>query len=286
MSQSPTKSLHPFEGPLNSAVNAAFNSAKSWCYLTLGLQLAVFAISVSSVFVTCISLSYPWIAIPVAVASLICASKSAEARGDAENLKRHLEGWTHFGEPISGRKLADFQQKTPKGLPPEVDALLTEGNRFASHQQPGAKRAAENISESAWFSHHLAKWCASALLWTLLCAGVGSVALLLYSTEKFAELSSRVYATKVVSAVLVFLMTGAAWKSWQSFGSFSGKAKEVDTAAAELASEDAPEEAAVRRLLTEYQLARAKAPLIPTWVWKLKQKSLNDGHQIFRTNKN
>ena len=271
------------EEVLHSLVNAAYDRAKFWAGFVHLSQTVLFVGGVVAVFTSRFSLAYPWVAVPVAMICSILAAYASECKGLAESLKRRLENWSGFGRPLSTRMLADFRQKLPGGLAPEFDQLLREGNTYASPEQPGPRRSAQNLSESAWFSHHLAGWCASALGVILFLTLCSSLSLLLYSAISVPSTTAAVLAAKCISATLLFMLSGGAWRAWRSYMSFSTRAKEIAAEAADLAAEDATDVGEVQRLWGEYQLARASAPLIPTWVWRLRRRRLDEDHKNFRT---
>jgi hypothetical protein len=280
MSHEPSKNTP--EDILHSLVNAAYNRAKYWAGVVLFMQVALFIGGVVAVFFSGFSLTYPWVAVPLAMLSAAFAARAGGCKTVAESLKRHLESWSGFGRQPSMRMLADFRQELPRSLPAEVDQLLRQGNTYASTGPAGGKRAAENLCESSWFSYHLAGWCANALSVVFSVTLVLALAFLFFLATEVPSTTARVYAAKCVSATLLFMMSGGAWRAWQGYKSFSARAKEIDTAAALLAAEATPDVCEVQRLWGEYQLARACAPLIPTWVWRLRRDRLDEGHKTLR----
>lgn len=267
---------------LHSLVNASFDRAKFWAGIVLTLQALLFIGGVAAVFCSGFSLSYPWVAVPLAMISSALGAHANVCKGSAESLKRSLENWSGFGRPLSKRMLADFRQDLPTSLPPALDELLREGNTYASTEKPGAKRTADNICESSWFSHHLAQYCASALGVVFFVTLASSLSLLFYAAAGMPGTTASVLAAKCISATLLFMMSGGAWRAWQGYKSFSARAKEIDAEVSALAATDAPDVCDVQRLLGEYQLARASAPLIPTWVWRLRRQRLDENYKNFR----
>jgi hypothetical protein len=271
---------------LDSLVNAAYDRAKFWAGIVLGIQALLFIGGVVAVFFSRFSLSYPWLAVPLAMISSALGARASEFKGLAESLKRRLENWSGFGRPLSKRMIADFRQELPNSLPLEVDQLLREGNTYASTEQPGARRAADNLSESSWFSHHLADWCAAALGVVFFVTLGSSLALLFYAAASVPGTKAGILAAKCVSATLLFMISGGAWRAWQGYKRFSVRAKEIDREAGALAAVESPDVCEVQRLLGEYQLARAAAPLIPTWVWRLRRHRLDEDHKNLRARTN
>jgi hypothetical protein len=68
--------------------------------------------------------------------------------------------------------------------------------------------------------------------------------------------------------------------SWLEYLTLSQKAKDVDAEAEHLLASTDASAFEVHCLLTEYQVARASAPLVPTWIWKLYRDSLNNDWKL------
>ena len=91
---------------LDSLVNAAYDRAKFWAGIVLGIQALLFIGGVVAVFFSRFSLSYPWLAVPLAMISSALGARASEFKGLAESLKRRLENWSGFGRPLSKRLIA------------------------------------------------------------------------------------------------------------------------------------------------------------------------------------
>ena len=260
--------------------NTAFRQAKLWSGLLVGLQVFLFAGGVVSIFSERWSLSYPWLAFPLAVVGVWISSRAAHFKSRAEFLKRQHEYLDGLGNRPSDRISANLQAELPAELKPEVERLLTEGVTYASDSPAGLKRVLENVCESAFFSQHLAGRCAVYLLGLLMVTGVFAVSFLLYCLHTLHDAATAVTAARSIAATLVFLISAGTVRSWRGYASFSAKADQTYADAARLLTGENLDACETHRLLSEYQLARAAAPLLPTTVWKLHRGRLN---QIWAT---
>lgn len=256
-------------------MNAAFDKAKSWAGAVLILQAALFLAGIIAIFAPHFTISYPWIALPLALLGAGLTSHAARLKGMAETVKRQHEYVAGFGRVPSGRQLADLRMNLPEGLPAELDRLLREGITYSSAKPPGPVRVLENLSESAWFSKHLAAYCTRSLAAVFVITMVIAVSLLLLCATTLTGTSVGIAAAKCVSATLLFLISVGTVRSCFGYHRFAQKAAEIDTEACSLAANQTPDPCETQRLLAEYQLARASAPLIPTWVWRFRRKRLN-----------
>lgn len=255
--------------------NAAFQKAKFWSCALVGMQVFLFAGGLVSLLSVGWSLSYPWLAFPLAAAGAVMTARATHMKSRAESLKRQHEFLDGLGSAPSDRTLANLRAELPAALQPEIDRLLTEGVTYASAQPAGLKRILENVSESAFFSSHLAAKCAIYLLALMLITGVVAVSFLLFFLTTLDDATTAVTAARAIAATLVFLISAGTLKSWRGYVSFSAKANQAHAEAARLLKDGEPDPCETHRVLAEYQLARAGAPMIPTEIWKMHRDRLN-----------
>lgn len=267
---------------LKRLVNTAFRKAKHWSIGVIGLQLLVFFAGVVSVFWSTFSLSYPWIALPLAAVAAYLATQTAKHRSLAESLKRQHELADGFGKAPSCAQLADTKHALGELLPDEVDAQLRPGITYSSGAENGVHRLLENLIESAWFSKHLARWCAQWLCAVFVVSSVLSVSILLWCASHLNSpaVTLEAAASKLVSATLLFMLSVGLIRTWLSFSRFADKSQVSEQQASSHLQHSKTDDFEALRLLTEYQLARASAPMIPTWVWKHRKAKLNHDWEI------
>lgn len=161
------------------------------------------------------------------------------------------------------------------GFVREIDSERGNAPYFASTQMPGQRRAVENVRESAWWSKHIAACaglvCVFATALLLLPAILTAVVVL----PSIQGMATGVAVSRVASGFFLLLPTLGLARLSHSYYDFSSKASGIEGQASALLDHAEIEEAQAVRLMTEYHLARATAPMLPTLIWKLKQGRLN-----------
>lgn len=267
---------------IEGLVNQAYDKAKWWAGSVIGLQATLFVAGVIAIFFSKFTPSYPWLALPLALVGAWLSGRAAKFKGMAERAKRQHEYLAGFGVAPSLGMLADLRVSLDKELSEETDRLLRQGITYSSGKPPGVTRVLENLCESGWFTKHLADWCSCALR-ALFLATVGmAVALLLLSATSLSGTPSGVVAAKFVAATLIFLISIGTLRSWLAYTVLSQKAGDIDAEAGRLLASGKLDAFEAQRLLAEYQLARASAPLVPTWVWRLRRDALNKNWELKR----
>jgi len=260
---------------LESLLNSAYAKAKVWGVAYLILQATLFVVGVVAIFVPRVSVSYPWCALPLALVGVGITARAGRYKGMAEQLKRQHEYVAGLGHPPVKRILANLRMELPSELAPKLDELLREGITYSSDKPFGPIRVLENLCESAWFSQHLAGFCASCLRAIFVLTLSVAIVLLLLSAITLSGSPVGIGAAKCVSATLLFLISVGTLRFWLSYHAFSRKSEQTESEASRLLAGSEPDLCDTQRLLAEYQLARASAPLIPTWAWMLLRKRLN-----------
>lgn len=267
---------------LETLVNRAFDRAKRWAGAVLILQGFLFVAAVLANFWPALTLSYPWAAVPIALVAAWVSLRSSSFKSMAESAKRQHEYVSAFNVKPSATQLADLRQTLKKELSPEASALLKAGITYASQEPPGPKRALENLSESAWFTKHLADRSMYWVAGTFVITFVIGLALLLWATMNAAGAEGGSVAARSIAATFTFLISVGSLKSWAGYFKLSQKAEKVDNEATGLIKGQ-PTLFDVQKLLAEYQVSRASAPLIPTWIWKLHRDTLNEDWKLRTT---
>ncbi len=93
-------------------------------------------------------------------------------------------------------------------------------------------------------------------------------------TGKYADTLSVVAQVVVSVFTLVFVLDviGAALSYWE----FRGQAERTEAGARNLISNGCVDEVSAIKMIQEYHVVRAVAPMIPTAVWKLHRARLDD----------
>ena len=261
---------------LGKLVNKAYKKAKTWSGVVAILEISLFLSGIIAVFSQKISLGYPWIALPIALVGVFISSKSSGFKNKAETLKRNHEYLMGFGTIPNRGDLADLQIELSKELPKDDEELLLKGITYWSKKSSGPIRTLENLMESAWFTKHLAGFCAYSLGAVFLVSLALAVSLLLLCATSLAGTPVGLAASKCIAATIMFLISTRVLVSWLAYLGSRKNAEAIDSAASDLlATAKRTDIFEVQKLLSEYQIARASAPLIPTWVWKIRRNTLN-----------
>lgn len=267
---------------IEGLVNQAYDKAKWWAGLVIGLQSTLFLTGVAAIILPGFTLGYPWIALPLALVGAWMSGQAAKFKGMAERAKRQHEYLAGFGVAPSRGMLADLRVSLARELPEEADRLLRQGITYSSGKPPGAARVLENLCESGWFTKHLADWCACALRSLFLITVAIAISLLLLSATSLSGTPVGIVAAKFVAATLIFLISIGTLRSWLAYATLSQKAGDIDAEASRLLAAGKLDAFEAQRLLAEYQLSRASAPLVPTWVWRLRRDILNKHWELKR----
>lgn len=262
---------------LRRAIHEAYAAGKFWQNVTIGAQTGIFGLGVLAVFWPTFSPSYP----PVAIASVVTLAaikmRANFLKGQAESHKRVHEYYDSFGGQVPTALLADLEASTPERLSPEKLTELDKGLEFASTSPPGERRALENIQESAWWSKIGARCTRNILLTTFILVAVFAIILLVALSlhNNVAAMQAHTAAGKIIAATLLCVFSFNLLPGLWGFHRFAIKAQEVDADCERKLSESEIIPLEAFRLMAEYQIARASAPLIPTFIWKFKKVKLN-----------
>lgn len=267
-------------GVLETLVNRAYDRAKRWAGALLILQSGLFLAGVLAIFWPAWTLTYPWLAVPLALVGAWISARASKFKGMAEGAKRQHEYVAGFGVKPSLRELANLRQSLKNQLSPEADNLLKLGITYASEESCGPRRTLENLSESAWFTKHLATHCVHWVATTFIVTLVIAISLLLWSAAEVTGIAAGAAAAKSLAATFTFLISVGSIRSWVGYAKLERIADKIDGDASTMLATADPSTFEVQRLLTEYQVTRASAPLIPTWIWKVHRNSMNEDWKL------
>lgn len=263
---------------LKRLVITAFDKAKWWSMTTIAIQASIFLVGLVAIFVPKITTSYPWVGLPLAVVGAWVATKGSGYKSVAEQLKRQQELSDGFGRKLSAAQLSDIKHQLGNDLPEDKHLVLKQGVTYASASEKGPKRVLENLIESAWFSKHLSAVCVKILTTVTVLALISSISALFWSLENISATTDAIGASRFIASTLIFALSVGLVRSLRGYQSFHDKCVTIESQAQnQMASDDNFE---ALRILAEYQLARAGAPMIPTWVWKLRKDQLNEDWKV------
>jgi hypothetical protein len=271
--------------------NALFARCKLYWGAALGVKLLVFILGIIVVVAPIDGKVIALVGLVLAAMSELLVWQSDKWKGAAHGLHRKLDLENAFGWYISENELLDYLARYPG----DTDALIgkSTGSYFASVETPGPKRAIENLRESSWWSMHLAESMFWRSIIVMIGIGLGCLMLLNLSVSNLAQSQGKTTITstsstssesasgvkvqtiKIVTSAILFIFSYGLLKFATGYYGFSAKSKQIKESADRLLQSDKLDQIQVIKLWQDYHLAREASPMMPTWIWKLRQKRLN-----------
>lgn len=255
--------------------NAYFSLAKRWWGAALLCKLCIIIVGALVIWFSVFSKLTPFLALALTITSEWLLWRSDRAKSIAETLLRKLDYRDSFGWEISKFELADVLARTSaklrKHIPPEGE----KEDYFASQDNVGSCRAAQNVQESAWWSKHLAEKMGQYTLSLMIVATVGSALILITSVGTIQNFDILSGVGRVVTAVLMLVLSLGLIRLTLGYYSFSRKAQRAEERATELLKYGCGEIDVVK-LYNDYHLDRATAPLVPDRIWRWNKVHLNE----------
>ena len=252
-----------------------FDDGKFWWRLSLAFKFIAFVLGLVAIWSP---QAVVWIAGASAVCLFTaeaCGMRSNSRRSIAEGLHRKLDFHNSFGWPISELEIADAEATmSARARKRLVDSQLPD-DYFASTNPPGPRRGMENLLESSWWSKHLARSLTKICVTATIGLTVISLLMLLASYSFVSSTEPLVSISRVVISLLLLIVSLGLIPLAMNYHAFADKSKKSEIRAANLLQSDAVDSEQAIKAFNEYHLARATAPLIPTFLWKLKRQHLN-----------
>jgi len=246
----------------------------------LALQFVLVVVDAVFVFLSPTPWWAPLIVFTLATVAEVTLLFFKRLYGEAEALLRKLDARKLLGWAITPEEVRDLIKTTPQKLCKLLQA--TEEEYFASKQPVGAKRTIEGIQESAWWSKELAGTMAiiCAVVTSLLV--VASLGLLWVSLNTVQGPDAVSSISKLVSSVLTVIFSLGLLNLAIDYRKFSVASDKVECLAAEMIKSKVDDEAQAVKLMNQYHLARASAPPVPSWLWRLRNQDLNTLWEQYR----
>lgn len=256
-------------------MQAQFDEAKRWWIWANVSRLLVVIITIISL-IRKEWLDWIWI-LPAGftVTHSLLQWRADTLQGKADAITRKLELQDGFGWKISEQERADLILEVSDKVKKKAYGT-EESPYFDSRQEVFARRAIENLKQSSWYTRHLAKKMAKYVF--VLCAS--AVALALLSTFIVIVFTSPLQRWgpnigRIVIIVLVFMVAYGYLRLGFQYRLLSSQAEKSSNRASQLLELETLTGIQAVRLLHEYQIARATAPMIPDWLWNRTKDELN-----------
>ncbi len=255
-------------------------SAEKWTNIALIVKVSIFVVGAASIFLSVISTAAPFIVLMLTGASEWCRLKSDGLRDKWEGFHRALDTRDSFGWQVSRAELSDLLTESSRELRRkllEVDEVY-----FASVLPLGARRAVENVQESAWWAKHIAKKAGTIYLTATLALIVLSVTVILFgiATVKNFDILSSIGRIATATIMLVFSLDLVDF--CLGYFKYHSRAKSIEERAGELLSSEKIETVQAIKLMNDYHLAHAAAPINPDWIYVRMKEDLNTLWTMYR----
>lgn len=216
--------------------------------------------------------------IPFAVFALTAIAELLSWRSDrtkalAERALRLLEARDGLGTPAPAREVADIAAEAPAHVR-EAAMQATEERYYAAAIEPGPLRLLKNTQESAWWTKHLAGSMLGITLTIMVVLAALSFIFLITSINLALAASNLAVVARVVTAALMIVFSLGLFRMAIGYANLRERARTAEARAATAESASCDTVSALR-ILHDYQLARAGAPLIPDLLWRIRRDALN-----------
>jgi len=250
-------------------------SAKWWWACSLILKALAFGVGVTVIFSAVPAKPIPFIVAVLTAVSELAAYRMEFVRGTAQRLRRKLDMLDSFAWEITGREFSDLLARCSTSVKKCAGQQTRPEPYFASQERAGARRGLENVIESAWWSKHLSE----TMLWT--CTAIvslavfGSIVMMIVSLLSITNQDILSAVARIVTSGLLLVVSMGLVRLAVGYHSFARTSEHVENQAETMLSKKRIGETDVVKLVHEYQLARAAAPIIPEWVWRWRRGELN-----------
>lgn len=264
------------------AVNKSqFSKAKYfWGAATLA-KLCIFAFGLMSVLADTPFASAPQWILGIAVISEILQTRSDALKSRAESLLRLLDMCRSFGRVISESDKRDIIASIPRKLRKRFSSEKPADFYFNSEKPDGPQRAVENLYESAWYTGHLSHAMLLFYLTMISAFVIVSIFALITALQIDIAAPNQERVIRAVTAWLMLIFSLNMVKGILGYINMYLRCEKTKAACLQLMSGAITESDAVRQW-HEYHISRSASPLIPDWLWKFRQSSLNDAWQSAR----
>lgn len=253
-----------------------FSRAKSLWKLSNTLKIFIFVVGSISVLSPNPHPYTPLFLLAVATTSEIVQWRSDVIKSRSESLLRNLDLCRSFQREISGADKRDIVSDLPKRLRKQLAESEIPDTYFTNDQPPGPRKAIENLLESAWYTKkqtEIMAWVCVALIAIFLAV---SIIALVVASRELQSVSAREGASKVATSWLLLIFSLGFIKNAWLYQKMALRCQKTESACEYLLRSDVTEADALKQWY-EYQLARSSSPLLPEWLWRIKQSSLDDG---------
>lgn len=249
--------------------------SKRWWGYVVACQILVIVIGVMVTIFGILTQSGALLAAALTIGCTLAQWHSDRLRRLSDTIKRKIEMLDGLGWPISGKEASDLLVAVPKALR-EKARTVEKAPYYASQEPPSARRVLANLEESAWWTKHLT--ASMVQLTTLICIvvfGIAAVTMIITLSSAPSQTTAEMIA-RVSTSVIVFVFSGGYFRLAYEYNRHSRAAERIEDSVHDMLTKQDVTDIEAIKLLHDYQIARAGAPSIPTWLWRLRRQDLNE----------
>jgi hypothetical protein len=257
--------------------------AKWWWGASALGRGAGFALGALSVLNLVPAKSGPFALAAVSLCFELAMLRSDGVRATAQRLRRRLEFLDGLGRELDEAEYSDLVVRSPSSVKKAARCGKKRTEYFGSSRPVGAERLLENLAQSAWWSKHLAEAMRLVLAVAVTLTVLGAIVMLIVSVHHVSSTANAGGAAtarldetaRIVSSTVVLLFSIGAIRLVLTFHQFAASSGVAEQQARRALAGSDLDAVAAERLLHEYQLARAGAPMVPQWIYNFRKKELN-----------
>lgn len=248
--------------------------AKWWWGASLILKALGFAAGIL-IFLPVPQELLPFLVAGFTILAEVTIVRSDTLKGMGQGVRRKLDLQDSFGWDILKTEFSDLLVECPRSV--KVRALRHDTTEpyFASTAPAGPTRALHNVTESAWWTKHLAGTMARHCTVALVLGVIGALVVLIIALLTFREHTVQVSTARIVTGFLILLLSTGLIKFILGYNSLAKQASKSEATACRLLQAQRPEQLDAFRVMCEYHISRATGPIIPTWIWRHRKNELN-----------
>jgi hypothetical protein len=179
--------------------------AKHWWGVSLATKVLGFVIG------ACIGLllaePVPFLVAACTVIAELCLYRSDAIKGTAQLVRRKLDVHDAFGWPIPPTDLSDLRIRCPASVKKYASKHPVTTPYFACKEPVGPLRALRNVSESAWWTKHLAETMADLCTAIVVIGILGALVVLIIALQSTGNHTTQTNVARIVTGVLMLLLS-------------------------------------------------------------------------------
>jgi hypothetical protein len=258
------------------------NHSKRWWGIGIGLQFIVVGINIVIVLVVgSFSQSLSLLAALLSIGYVFTQWYSDRLKRVSDSVKRKFEMYDGLGWKLTPKEVSDLIVAVPEKIINDAK-IPSDEPFFDSDAPPSPQRVIQNLEESSWWTKHLAD--SMTKVTALVCAGIFAIAsvTMVIALQTITNQTVVVILSKIIVSIIVFIFSGGYFRMSFEYFRLSKEAEKIEDRASKILSTRKITETVALKELHEYQIARSGAPPIPTWIWSIRQKRLNQAWKLRR----